>query len=225
MKRCSNCKIEKSFDDFSKLKSSKDGYRYSCKECVKEYNKNYKKEYYLTHKETIDLKNKEYYLDNKERVNKYASEYWKIEENKKRRVGNNRKWQIDNHEKIRVYKRDYYKNVIMKDDLKKLRCSIRSSVKRFLKNKSDNTEIIIGCTYEYVKMYLESKFEDWMSWDNYGKYNGELNYGWDIDHIIPLSSGKTEDEIIKLNYYTNLQPLCSKINRDIKKDNETYKNI
>jgi len=51
---------------------------------------------------------------------------------------------------------------------------------------------------------LESKFEDWMNWDNQGKYNGEFNYGWDINHIIPISSAKTEDDIIKLNHYTNL---------------------
>ena len=57
-----------------------------------------------------------------------------------------------------------------------------------------------------------------MTWYNYGKYNGELNYGWDIDHIIPISSARSEENIIKLNHYTNLQPLCSKINRDIKKD-------
>jgi hypothetical protein len=38
-----------------------------------------------------------------------------------------------------------------------------------------------------------------MCWDNQGK--------WHIDHIIPLSSGKTEDDIIKLCHYTNLQPL------------------
>jgi len=58
-----------------------------------------------------------------------------------------------------------------------------------------------------------------MSWDNHGLYNGEFNYGWDIDHIIPASS---EEEILRLNHYTNLQPLCSKINRDIKKNNLTY---
>ena len=58
-----------------------------------------------------------------------------------------------------------------------------------------------------------------MTWENKGLYNGELNYGWDIDHIIPVSSGKTEDDMIKLNHYTNLQPLCSKINRDIKRNN------
>lgn len=57
-----------------------------------------------------------------------------------------------------------------------------------------------------------------MNWDNYGKYNGELNHGWDIDHIIPISNAKTEEEVYILNHYSNLEPLCSKINRDIKID-------
>lgn len=57
-----------------------------------------------------------------------------------------------------------------------------------------------------------------MTWDNKGLYNGELNYGWDIDHIIPLSSANSEDDLYRLNHFTNLQPLCSKVNRDIKKD-------
>ena len=67
-------------------------------------------------------------------------------------------------------------------------------------------------------MYLESKFEHWMNWENRGKYTGEFNIGWDIDHITPLSTAKTEEDILRLNHYTNLQPLCSKINRDIKRD-------
>jgi hypothetical protein len=84
--------------------------------------------------------------------------------------------------------------------------------------KQNKTSDILGCTFEEFKLYLESKFEDWMTWENRGLYNGEFNYGWDIDHIIPTSSAKTEEEIIKLNHYTNLQPLCSKINRYIKRD-------
>jgi len=46
---------------------------------------------------------------------------------------------------------------------------------------------------------LEHQFKEGMNWDNQGK--------WHIDHIIPLSSGNTEEEIIKLCHYTNLQPL------------------
>ena len=46
----------------------------------------------------------------------------------------------------------------------------------------------------------------------------KLKYGWDLDHIIPVSSAKSEDEIIKLNHYTNFQPLDSYINRKIKRN-------
>lgn len=56
-----------------------------------------------------------------------------------------------------------------------------------------------------------------MTWENYGKYNGELNHGWDIDHIIPLDSAETEEELLDLCKFTNLQPLCSYTNRYIKK--------
>ncbi len=60
-----------------------------------------------------------------------------------------------------------------------------------------------------------------MNWNNAGVYKkNSFNVGWDIDHIIPLSTAKTEEELLKLCYYSNTQPLCSKINRDIKRDNE-----
>ncbi len=45
-----------------------------------------------------------------------------------------------------------------------------------------------------------------MSWDNHTKY------GWHIDHIIPLASAKTEEELKSLCHYTNLQPLWAKEN-------------
>ena len=57
-----------------------------------------------------------------------------------------------------------------------------------------------------------------MSWENQGLYNGTLYYGWDLDHIIPISSAVTEADIIRLNHYTNFQPLCGFNNRYIKKD-------
>ena len=76
---------------------------------------------------------------------------------------------------------------------------------------------ILGCTSKEFIQYIESKLESWMTCDNYGLYNGEFNHGWDLDHIIPISSAKDKDEI-------NFQPLCSKINRDIKKDIYNYEN-
>jgi hypothetical protein len=126
--------------------------------------------------------------------------------------------------------REEYNNVIKKhrnkvnkrkyknDPLYSLKIKTRTMIYDALSNKTKRTEDILGCSFEDFKLYLESKFESWMNWGNRGLYNGYLNYGWDIDHIIPLSSVKTEEEIIKLNHYTNLQPLCSKINRDIKRN-------
>jgi len=84
--------------------------------------------------------------------------------------------------------------------------------------KKSTTYEILGCTIEEFKLHLESNFESWMNWDNRGLYNGELNYGWDIDHIIPISSATSEEDVIRLNHYTNLQPLCSYVNRYIKCD-------
>jgi hypothetical protein len=51
---------------------------------------------------------------------------------------------------------------------------------------------------------LETQFTDGMSWDNRSE--------WHIDHIIPLSSAKTEDELYKLCHYENLQPLWAEDN-------------
>jgi hypothetical protein len=45
-----------------------------------------------------------------------------------------------------------------------------------------------------------------MTWENWSPT------GWHVDHIIPLSSGKTESELLKLNHYTNLKPLWAKDN-------------
>ena len=72
------------------------------------------------------------------------------------------------------------------------------------------------------------KFEPWMTWENKGNpKDGKLEYNknWDIDHIIPISSISSEEDIYKLNHYTNLQPLCSKINREVKRNRLDYENI
>ena len=108
------------------------------------------------------------------------------------------------------------------DSLYNLKCSLRSYISSCLKHKgykkSTKTINILGCSFEQFKLHLESKFETWMNWENKGLYNGELNYGWDIDHIIPISSAKTEEEMIKLNHYLNLQPLWESDN--IRKGNK-----
>jgi hypothetical protein len=130
---------------------------------------------------------------------------------------------IKDREDPEFRKREYNqkKERLKTDPLFKLSCNVRTlvreSIKRGYTKKSKKTEEILGCNFEDLKQYFENLFEPWMSWENYGKYNGDLNYGWDIDHIIPLRVGKSDEEILKLNHYTNLQPLCGYTNRHIKR--------
>ena len=57
-----------------------------------------------------------------------------------------------------------------------------------------------------------------MNWENHGQCTDIYNKTWNYDHIIPLCSAKNEEELIKLNHYTNIQPLCSRVNQIDKKD-------
>jgi hypothetical protein len=169
-----------------------------------EKKKEYYRERYLKKREEIREKQKEYYQQNKDMFTNTNKEYY-----------------LNNKETIIKHNSEYRKTRELNDYLYKLKNRIRSlignSMKRNGYKKNTKTHKILGCTFEEFKQHLENQFEPWMNWDNYGKYNGELNYGWDIDHKIPCSSALTEVELLQLNHYTNLKPLCSKINRDIKR--------
>lgn len=161
----------------------------------------YAKERYRLNKESERLKSKNYRLKNPEKVKE-----------------SNRISNIKRRDKRNLYLRDRSKI----DNLFRLKNSIRNNIRdsfnRSSHRKNSNTESILGCSFQEFKNYLESKFKPWMSWDNYGKYNGMEGFGWDLDHIIPSSYAKDEQHLIQLNHYTNFQPLCSYINRDIKND-------
>jgi hypothetical protein len=180
--------------------------------------------YYENREQYLEYK-KEYYLENKEKLSKVKKEYRK--ENSEKIRMKNKKYRDDNIEKVRENRRMRYKERVKSDLLYVLKRAISSSIRKSLNDKKltkeQRTEYILGCTIIDFQIYLEGKFEDWMTWKNRGLYNGELYYGWDIDHKIPLSTAKTEDDIIKLNHFTNFQPLCSHINRNIKRDKVNYK--
>lgn len=70
--------------------------------------------------------------------------------------------------------------------------------------KNLTTEEILGCSIPDFVSHIESQFKVGMSFDN--------RKDWHLDHIIPISYAKTEEEIIKLNHYTNYQPLWASEN-------------
>jgi hypothetical protein len=240
-KVCTKCKEEKELTEFPKGRTK-------CKLCLKEYQKLYseknkerlylhKKEYREKNKEKNRLKTNEYsklyysknykekrklYLEkNKEIIKDKKKEYDKIytEKNKEILSIKNKEYREKHKERLQGYRRQRYNQ----NTIYKLTNSIRNRINVTLKKngytKKSKTYKILGCTYEEFKLYMESQWEEWMNWNNYGLCDHKTkNYGWDLDHIIPLSSGKCEEDIIKLNHHSNIQPLCSYINRYVKRD-------
>ena len=132
----------------------------------------------------------------------------------------NEKYRRENKEYFKT-KRSEWRKKQKQNQLYLFKESIRRSITKSINRKftkTSRTKDILGCDYDTLIKYFESKFESWMNWDNHGKYNGEFCYGWDIDHIVPISSAKDKEDVIRLNHHTNLQPLCSKMNRDVKKN-------
>ncbi len=210
-----------------KLSQYKKDYNSNNKDIAKVYYKANKakiKAKYETNKETELVKAKEYRENNKEKIKaSYYKDHKKtLSQKKKYRDANKNK--TKNYQNTNKNKRnENRKERLFNDPVFKLKETIRLSMIKAFKNngfnKNANTETILGCNYETFKNYIQSLFEDWMSWDNKGLYNGSPKYGWDIDHIIPISNAKTSKEIIALNHYTNLRPFCSYLNRDVKKSN------
>ncbi len=141
-----------------------------------------------------------------------------FQQNKVHLIEKHKTWILNNTEKTRATrKRKYYENHMeskrKSNDLQKrlrrerpLNCMIhriRARLNSALKVKSwkKTTKFIeyTGCSQQELLKHLETQFTEGMSWENRGL--------WHIDHKIPLSSAKTEEELYKLCHYTNLQPL------------------
>jgi hypothetical protein len=188
------------------------------------YNKNNKEKlkesrakYYNNNKEKITLSQKKYSQNNKEKLNQYKQE-----------------WADKNRDKVRSYKNEYRqknkyqinrkaglvrKNRRNIDELYALTTRVRDLTSKAFRfhgfAKDSQTCKNLGCEWEFLKKYIEQRFQEGMTWENRSE--------WHIDHIIPLSSAKTKNQLIKLFHYTNLRPLWAKEN--IAKGNKQNKQL
>lgn len=103
------------------------------------------------------------------------------------------------YDRIRMrYRRREIVEVRLLDNLRnRLYCGLKNNT------KNKRTLQLIGCSIEELKQHLEKKFQEGMTWSNYGRK------GWHIDHIIPISSFDLSniEEQNMCFHYTNLQPL------------------
>jgi hypothetical protein len=138
VKKCSSCKKRKESKDFYHDKHSKDGFTYSCKECMLAYKKS----------EKGLLVEKEYKNNNKDKIRSYQENYREV--NKDKRVLYDKEFYQDNKEKLLAASKVYREN--HKEELKKYRKDNKDKWrKRHLKEK-------YGLELEdYQKMYKEQK--------------------------------------------------------------------
>ena len=209
-KKCNKCLKEKPINEFNNHKGGKYGVMANCKLCRKLYTKKYRE----TNKEKEFLRHKKYRLENANKEKQRASIFY--QKNKSKINEYRKNYNLLNKDKVSLqFKiagekwRNKNKHYVAKrretDYMYKIRVNLTSRINRFFKyskmTKNCKTMDILGISIEGFKEHLESKFTERMNFNNYGMR------GWHIDHIIPLSSAETEEEIIKLCHYTNLQPL------------------
>lgn len=212
MKVCSKCKLEKELSEFYPIKSKPNTYRCYCKKCCNIKSKEYK----IKNSEKISIKSKEHRLKNIEKYKEYdkirgkkrrIADAEKIKEYKKRYYLKNKyqikEYQIKNKCTIKENRNKNKKKRKENEPLYKLRINISNLIYISIKGKGytkkSRTFDILGCTFEEFKVHIENQFTEGMTWSNMGK--------WHLDHIYPVSLAKDEEELIKLNHYTNFQPL------------------
>jgi hypothetical protein len=239
-KKCNRCGLILPVDEFYKRKDGK--VRNPCKNCKKIINAISNKKWSQTDegKSKQKLYNKKYKIKKKEenRIIREEKRQIKINEQlEKKRIKDlvkqeklQLKIQLKNKKKeeyikkLEYYKSDEYKELKRKRTNAKnyirwkkkwetnttfaMKVRLRNLIRKsFIKrgySKSSKTQDILGIDYEGLVKHIESQFKDGMTWENRGE--------WHIDHIIPLSSATSEDELTKLCHYTNLQPLWEKDN-------------
>ena len=137
-------------------------------------------------KECRKITTQKYYQENKESKKLSSSEYYK-----------------NNKEKANKCRLAYQRKKVKEDIRYRLTRNLRNRLYHALRTKNwkKNTNFTkyIGCTREELIVHLELKFTPDMNWSNYGD--------WHIDHIIPLDSAGTEEQLYQLCHYTNLQPM------------------
>lgn len=238
-KVCRICGEEKPLDEF-RIRSDSGKRRTECKECLSEYLKKYRKEnskriaklnkeWYEIHKEHISEYRLNWQRNNRDKCHTYNKKYnegMTDEQREKRRalekkyrsiwnqnpeyVERRRAWNRESakrrRKKITAYEENRKKTDPVFKLKKQIRNEIRISFNRRGFRKSERTEAIVGCSMQELYSYLCKTYLK-----KYGKeYDGTIDVH--IDHIKPLASAHTKEEVIKLCRWDNLQLLTAKDN-------------
>lgn len=213
--KCCTCKEEKPIESFHKDKSTKTGYSRRCKQCkskldtkyrsknsekIKELNRKYRSDPKIQEKNRTRAK--KWYEENRE----YAMEYRRNHyiNNIEQYNLNRKRWYENNPDFKKTYFRMYIKIRKENDPEFALKLNISTRIRQSIKNVSGskNTEILCGCSMEYMRKWLEFQFKNDFTWENHGSL-------WHFDHVLPISSFDLSNPIHmkRCFHWSNLRPL------------------
>ena len=242
--QCKDCIKDNYIRDRDKNRGKNKEYYLKNKDRISQYSK----EKYQRDKEKIKQKRKDYYRDKikngseetKEQIRKVQRENYKNNREKIREYQN--KWYgehkeeyrkkhseyyFKNKDKVKAYReknKEHIKEITRENNKRKMqneiyrfatrvRGCLNKSFKRKNATKSKHSEELLGCSVPFFQKHLYKTF-----YEKYGyEYDGEEKVH--IDHIIPLATAKTVEDVEKLCHYTNLQLLRAEDN--LKKGSKT----
>lgn len=208
-KKCRVCGLIKPISNFY-FRNDNNKYRSECIECNKKINK----KYIINNKEKVKEISKLYRERNREQILQKKAQY--RENNRETLREKAKKYYKDNIEIIKIKRKEqkersnettriYVANRKKNDRIYAFKSRIRPwLIKSFTRKKyikNSHLEEIVGKPIDELVQYLLQTYKN-----NYG-------YEWDytekvhIDHKTPLATAKTEDDVIKLCHYSNLQLL------------------
>lgn len=145
----------------------------------------------------------DYALANPEATKKKHRRYYA--RNKKKCVESSKRWVRKNRSRVNKHCKHRYDNDPLYQLKRRLRARTRFAFLNSPFKKNSKTFAMLGCSQEELLKHIAQQFTEGMSWDRLGEI--------EIDHRIPLASAQTEEELIALCHYTNLQPLWAEHNR------------
>ena len=163
------------------------------------------KKYALENPEKIKAARAEAYQADKEKYKAGASNYYKA--NKDKVHISQADWRSRNKHRVQSYSANYAKK-IKESPVLLLQIRYRSIVSKAWRGqgfaKRSRSHEILGCTWDEFKSHIERQFTKGMGWDRIDEIH--------LDHIVALSTAKTEADVLALNRFTNLRPLWAKDN-------------
>jgi len=202
-KTCSTCSKEKGSSEFRITESRRQGISlyYQCKECERTYDRS--RPLIKTVKELKIAEELKIAMEAK-RVEMEAKHVGLILERERKKV--------IAKEKKKVVNLKYQKKKRKTDPLWRLAANLRHRTNMALRNgnftKRSGLSQYLGCTMQEFVAHLESLWQPGMTWDNYGAEQ----YHWNMDHVIPLASADTVEEMHSLCHFSNVRPMWFRLN-------------